>query len=107
VVLPFFWLGLYGQTHMEVISGSLGPEAFPLYGGKPNALPGIAVLVMLATPVWDAIFGGGVLLMLGMFWRRLPSSYRQFGLLAVVAAITPTLFMMLPVGRILFSWWMN
>jgi hypothetical protein len=107
VVLPFFWLGLYGQTEMEVISGSLGPEAFPLYGGKPNVLPGIAVLMMLVAPVWDAIFGGGVLLMLGMFWRRLSPRQRRFGLLAVMAAITPTLFMLLPVGRILFSWWMN
>ncbi|MBZ0288873.1 MAG: hypothetical protein K8I30_14750 [Anaerolineae bacterium] len=107
VVVPFFWLGLYGQTEMEVISGSLGPEAFPLYGGQPNVLPGIAVLMMFAAPVWNMIFGGGVLLMLGMFWRRLSPRQRRLGLLAVLVAITPTLFMLLPVGRIVFSWWMN
>ena len=107
VVLPFFALGLQTQTEMEVISGSLGPEAFPLYSGKPNALPGIAVLVMLAVPVWDAIFGGGLLLMLGVFWKRLSSHYRLIGFVAVVAAVAPTLILLSPVGRIIYSWWMN
>jgi hypothetical protein len=107
VVLPFFSLGLYTQTQMEVISGSIGPEAFFLYGGRPNVLPGVAVLVMLAAPIWNAIFGVGVLVMLAWFWRRLSPRYRKLGALAVVAAILPTLLMFLPVGINLASWWLN
>jgi hypothetical protein len=107
VVLPFFALGLQSQTQMEVISGSLGPEAFPPYSGSANRLPGMAVLVLLAAPLWNAIFGVGVLVMLPLFWRRLSTRHRSVGLLAVVAAIVPTLFLFLPVGINLASWWMN
>jgi hypothetical protein len=107
VVLPFFALGLQSQTQMEVITGSLGPEAFPPYSGRPNPLPGIAVFILLAAPVWNAVFGIGVLVMLGIFWRRLSSHHRLVGILAVVAAIVPTLFLLSPEGVNVASWWMN
>ncbi len=107
VVLPFFALGLQAQTQMEVISGSLDPEAFPPYGGSPNLLPKVAVLVLLAAPVWNAIFGVGVLVMLGIFWKRLSSHYRLLGIVAVLAAIAPTLFLLSPEGINVASWWMN
>jgi hypothetical protein len=107
VVLPFFALGLQSYTQMEVISGSLGPEAFPPYSGSANRLPGMAVLVLLAAPLWNAIFGVGVLVMLPLFWRRLSILHRLVGILAVVAAIAPTLFLFSSVGVNLASWWMN
>lgn len=107
VVLPFYSLGLYTQTEWDVITGALGPEAFAPYGGTPNFLPGLAVLVMLAAPVWGVLFGFSVLLMLGALWRYLSDRQRKLGLVAVVAAVMPTLYLLLPTGRIVFSWWMN
>ncbi len=106
-VLPFFALGLQTHSQMEVISGSLGPEAFPPYSGYQNPLPGIAVFILLGAPVWNVVFGVIVLLMLAFLWRRLPSRQRYFGLVSVVAAVVPLLFLFLPVGKNLFSWWMN
>jgi hypothetical protein len=107
VALPFYSLGLYTQSEWDVITGALGPEAFAPYGGTPNFLPGLAVLVMLAAPVWGVLFGFGVLLMLGALWRYLSVRQRKFGFLALLAAIMPTLYLLLPTGRIVFSWWMN
>ena len=110
VVLPFFALGLHVQPALVVAFGALGPEAFPLYSANfmnPNPLPMLAIWVMLGAPIWGAIFGGSLLLMLGKFWGRLSYRYRLTGILAVLAGATPILFLFLPIGRILFGWWMD
>jgi hypothetical protein len=107
VVLPFFALGLQSQTPMEVISGSLGPEAWPPYSGSANPLPDAAVFILLGAPIWNAVFGLIVLLMLAWFWKRLLPRHRLLGFAGVVAAVTPTLFILLPVGYSIRLWWFN
>ena len=102
-------LGLHLKPALEVAFG-VGPTAFPLYDTSlmnPNPLEIVAFLVMLAAPVWGVVFGIILLLMLGIFWSRLPPRQQFIGILAVLAGATPLLFLVLPVGRIVFSWWMD
>jgi hypothetical protein len=110
VVLPFFALGLHTQTSMEVISGSFGPEAFPLYSSgllNPNPLPRLGPLVLLAAPVWGVVFGVSTLFLLLWLWGRLSPQWRVMGLVAVLVGIAPLIFLLLPVGSNTSLWWFN
>ncbi len=107
VVVPYFALGLHLQPTENVIGGQFDPKGFSLYlgdSGTGNIFYLLTILVMMFAPVVGialSIFCG---VWLVRRWGKLNLRQYLIGGAAMLMGISLILFLLSPLGRVIYTW---